>query len=102
MTEFDAEQWIVDNVAGQHDSFSEVWVKTLNGDAVAYVGESLSEQSEKTAVVISAAPEMLNACRLALSEIMAMAEMMGNDYETCLSFGPLTIAINKALGKVEP
>jgi len=60
-------------------------------------GESIAiVYNKKYAGLISASPDLLEAAEIALKEIEVMAAMLGNDFETCLSFDKLEEAIQKA------
>jgi hypothetical protein len=56
------------------------------------------EVAEANARLIAAAPELYVACKQAQQEIKAMAAMLGNDHETCLSWNLIQNAIDKVEG----
>ena len=56
------------------------------------------EETRANAALIASAPELLEACKMALNEIKSMAEALRNDHETCLSWEPLTNTILRATG----
>jgi hypothetical protein len=79
-------------VRDENEVVAQVW--RIGGD----VGLSLIEQKTKTeanARLIAAAPDLLAAAKIAIEEVKAMAEMLGNDHEMTLSWSRLNDAIAK-------
>lgn len=66
------------------------------------VGLALIEsESQANAHLISSAPDMLEALKVARDEIEYMAEKLGNDHTMTLSWKPINDAINKTEGGVK-
>ena len=58
------------------------------------------EQDDANTLLISAAPKLLNACRLALLDLEKLCEITGNDITTTLSWEALNKVIAEAEGRV--